>query len=384
MIIFIPTFQGYRNFGYLGGHDNMGFPTNIADEVLVRCGRHCCLCGEYVGQKIELHHIKQVADGGDDSAENCIPLCFNCHAEVKSYNLSHPKGRKFTEKELKGHRDKCYARYSLDANAGEGHISDLCRAKRIFSPIKNDSLIQGGYPEHDKLCPVFLGNIILVAGYTGMKKSTYLYHIVNCNIKNGYRVSYCCLKDNPLDVGIQIIAEKAHVKAEYIKRGLVSEDDWIQLTNKQVSRDNENMALIPYSESSKSDSILSIVENSGAEIVVVDDFNGILLDDSVSVERFLYQLKSIAIQSGTVVFVIYNLNIPFRRPDKHPMLNDFPSDCYYRLFDIVHLLYKADHFYQDDDKDILEVNIVKGTPEKPQVIKLYAPDNITGVFPILK
>ncbi len=39
----------------------MGFPTSVADDVLVRCGRHCCLCGKYAGQKIELHHIKQVA-----------------------------------------------------------------------------------------------------------------------------------------------------------------------------------------------------------------------------------------------------------------------------------------------------------------------------------
>lgn len=91
----------------------MGFPTSVADDVLVRCGRHCCLCGKYVGQKIELHHIKQVADGGEDTADNCIPLCFDCHAEVKAYNPHHPKGRKFTEKELKGHRDKCYERYSL-------------------------------------------------------------------------------------------------------------------------------------------------------------------------------------------------------------------------------------------------------------------------------
>lgn len=86
----------------------MGFPQKIADEVLVRCSRHCCLCGVYAGSKIELHHIKQVADGGDDSAENCIPLCLNCHAEVKAYNPHHPKGRKFTETELKGHRDKKY------------------------------------------------------------------------------------------------------------------------------------------------------------------------------------------------------------------------------------------------------------------------------------
>ena len=50
----------------------MGFPISVADEVLVRCGRHCCLCGKYVGQKIELHHIKQAADGGEDTADNCL------------------------------------------------------------------------------------------------------------------------------------------------------------------------------------------------------------------------------------------------------------------------------------------------------------------------
>ena len=65
--------------------DEMSFPQKVADEVLVRCGRHCCLCGRYAGGKIELHHIKQVADGGEDTADNCIPLCLDCHAEVKAY-----------------------------------------------------------------------------------------------------------------------------------------------------------------------------------------------------------------------------------------------------------------------------------------------------------
>ena len=54
----------------------MGFPTSVADEVLVRCGRHCCLCGKFVGQKIELHHIKQVADGGK------IPLIIVFHCAL--------------------------------------------------------------------------------------------------------------------------------------------------------------------------------------------------------------------------------------------------------------------------------------------------------------
>lgn len=364
---------------------NMGFPTSVADDVLVRCGRHCCLCGKYVGQKIELHHIKQVADGGEDTADNCIPLCFDCHAEVKAYNPRHPKGRKFTEKELKGHRDKCYARHS-SKNRNDGNIPlNSERTESIFPFRENTSLIRWGYPEQDKSCLLFPGNIILVAGCTGAKKSTYLHHIVNQNILSGHRVVYCCMKDKPFDVGLEIICENAHVNVEYIKRGMVTEEDWEKLTSSQVSLNSENLALIPYNELSDSSKILDTVANSGAEIVVIDDVNGILLDDADSVERFFYKLKNIAAQSQTVVFVIYNLSTPRQRIDMRPMLKDFPSDSYYRLFDVIQLLYKPDLFINDeDDKERLEVIIVKGALKVPYTINLIAPDKITGVFDLTK
>lgn len=90
----------------------MGFPHDIAERALLDSGRHCCLCHKFCGFKIELHHIKQPKDGGDDSYENCIPLCFDCHAEVKAYDPKHPKGRKLTESELRGHRDRWYEEVS--------------------------------------------------------------------------------------------------------------------------------------------------------------------------------------------------------------------------------------------------------------------------------
>ena len=86
----------------------MSFSKEVSEKALVCCGRCCCLCHKFCGVKIELHHIKQKADGGDDSFDNCIPLCFDCHAEVKSYNPHHPKGRQITESELKKHRDEWY------------------------------------------------------------------------------------------------------------------------------------------------------------------------------------------------------------------------------------------------------------------------------------
>lgn len=58
-----------------------------------------------------------------------------------------------------------------------------------------------------------------------------------------------------------------------------------------------------------------------------------------------------------------------------PMLRDFPSDSYYRLFDIVQLLYKPSFFVSDEvNEERLEIIIVKGTLKVPYTIELSAPD----------
>lgn len=59
---------------------------------------------------MECHHIDP--DGGD-SFDNCIPLCFDCHAEVRHYDDDHPKGVKFTGGELKGHRDAWFKKVDV-------------------------------------------------------------------------------------------------------------------------------------------------------------------------------------------------------------------------------------------------------------------------------
>ena len=91
----------------------MPFSKNIADEVLVKSGRRCSICKKFCGTKIELHHIKPKSEGGEDTFDNCIPLCFDCHADAGSYNTHHPKGKKFSEKELKMHREKLYKKMEI-------------------------------------------------------------------------------------------------------------------------------------------------------------------------------------------------------------------------------------------------------------------------------
>lgn len=96
----------------------MGFPDKIREEAFVQSGRHCCLCHKFCSTKIEVHHIKLVSDGGDDSFENAIPLCFDCHADMRSYDHKHPKGTKYSETELRRHRDKWYEKINNNIAVG--------------------------------------------------------------------------------------------------------------------------------------------------------------------------------------------------------------------------------------------------------------------------
>ena len=84
------------------------FSEEIKTKAMVACGRCCCICHKFCGNNMEVHHIKARADGGADTFENAIPLCFDCHAEVRQYDPRHPKGIKFSEKELIQHRDNWY------------------------------------------------------------------------------------------------------------------------------------------------------------------------------------------------------------------------------------------------------------------------------------
>lgn len=77
-------------------------------KVLTMCKRHCSLCEQNKGLKMEVHHIIQRADDGTDDIDNLIPLCFDCHQEVGSYNPNHPKGNKYSVEELKARRNSVY------------------------------------------------------------------------------------------------------------------------------------------------------------------------------------------------------------------------------------------------------------------------------------
>lgn len=86
----------------------MGFGQDVKERAYIASARRCCVCKKFAGRNIEVHHIIQAADGGEDSFDNAIPLCFDCHADAGHYNPRHPKGAKYSPSELRAHRDSWY------------------------------------------------------------------------------------------------------------------------------------------------------------------------------------------------------------------------------------------------------------------------------------
>lgn len=86
----------------------MPFGIQTKTEMFIRCGRLCCLCLKQCGNNIEAAHIIDEAKGGSNDADNGIPVCFDCHEEIGSYNSEHPKGNKLRPKELTARRNRVY------------------------------------------------------------------------------------------------------------------------------------------------------------------------------------------------------------------------------------------------------------------------------------
>ncbi len=134
----------------------MSFSPEVKTQAMVACGRSCCICHKFRGNNMEVHHIKQRADGGEDTFENAIPLCFDCHAEVGQYNPHHPKGIKFSEKELILHRDNWYDKVLKNepVSTSETRSIDIevynalkeCLPKDILRMMKEFSFSEMRYP----------------------------------------------------------------------------------------------------------------------------------------------------------------------------------------------------------------------------------------------
>jgi HNH endonuclease len=119
----------------------MPFSAKVQEDAMVACNRHCCLCHRLKHTKMQCHHITPQSDGGDDTFENCIPLCLECHGEVMAYNPKHPIGKMYTPEEMNGTKESRMRRqlffisftWRSTANCLHGFVNVFLRnARKLF------------------------------------------------------------------------------------------------------------------------------------------------------------------------------------------------------------------------------------------------------------
>lgn len=125
----------------------MPFTSVIKQQVMMASARHCCVCHRYKGINIEAHHIVPEADGGFNSFENAIALCFDCHSAAGHYNVNHPRGTRFSPQELYRSRDLWYTTVKEGTIPQKIEISDKVQVSyyvvRDFDILK--SLMKGDF-----------------------------------------------------------------------------------------------------------------------------------------------------------------------------------------------------------------------------------------------
>jgi len=83
-------------------------------RILLWSERHCCLCDKPCDTNIEIHHIVQrgLEDKELSNIDNAIPLCFDCHGRIRSYNPRHPKGTSYKPEEIKARRNQIFDQHT--------------------------------------------------------------------------------------------------------------------------------------------------------------------------------------------------------------------------------------------------------------------------------
>jgi hypothetical protein len=129
------------------------FSNSIIFNVNKKAEYTCCWCKDGKN-KVEIHHIKPLADGGQDIEDNAAPLCSNCHTLFGD----NPKMRKQIKERREDWYDTCKKRKEFSWSSGL-LIPHLDSFEHIFpsqGKSKSGTAVRDDWPrlrlfcQHDK------------------------------------------------------------------------------------------------------------------------------------------------------------------------------------------------------------------------------------------
>lgn len=254
-------------------------------------------------------------------------------------------------------------------------VQDFIEARSL----RHDEIhgIPSGFRDLDNITDGFQkGDLIFVGGRPGMGKSCLSMNIIeNCGVSAGV----VSLEMSAMQIGIRTLSSLCGININSLRKGFIQKHEW-----RDISGGTSKMAHMPvyFSFSARramdiEKQIIAMVEDKGAEMIVVDYLQLIRGDSNKNREREIAEmsamLKGMAIDLQIPIIALVQLNRDVeRRENKRPILADIrESGSVEQDGDIVIFLYRDEYYNKDTkEKGIAEVIIAKGRNVGTDVIKL--------------
>lgn len=321
-------------------------------------------------------HITAAAPGGPrydtamteterKSPNNGIWLCQSCSKLIDSDPAHYSKDLLYGWKSLAETTSALELECPSGIHSNKNDDSELlpkAQCNRWFGASEKHSSFSWWHSEVDKFCRVTEGSVVLVSGYLGVGVDVFAQNVVRNNLKTESKVIYFNLKESSTSIVNSMIAAESHVDVNNIRTSMLTAEEWQRLATAANSFEQSHLVLESYdlNKSSMSSYFLEAVKNGNADIVVLDDLDGLGIKSETELNAFLYQMRNAAIQSGTIVFVLMELNEMPRRVDKRPMLTDPIINKLCKFCDIIQFLYHNDVDYiLSSETKITELIIAK-------------------------
>lgn len=222
-----------------------------------------------------------------------------------------------------------------------------------------------GISDIDYQMPILPQSFTLIAGVSGVGKTTYLLNIALRNARQKKKVLFINLKDSEENLFINLAAIDSGIPIRNLIMKQLNPQEWDmlcgsirELADLEISFYNKN---IDYWNLEK---ILAAITESEADLVIVDDLRMIEHERNNYVkdkmEYVLKNIRSVALQRSMPVIGTYSIphNKVYDRADYRPQIIDLEYDSLIKYADNIQLMYK-DSFYNKKKDEFVDDHMIE-------------------------
>lgn len=342
-----------------GANDDPSVATNI--------GVAAHICAASAGGP---RYDSKMAPNERSSISNGIWLCQTCSKLIDANPLRYTKEVLHEWKKSAENRSKL----ELEINSLNNREKDLSGyateelSNRWFSEGgRKTTSVAWGYKELDKRCKLTAGSIVLLAGYSGRDNSAFAQNIILRNTTTQKRVIYFCMKEASDTAAMKMISAESYVRFEDIRTGALTDKVWQRIAHAARKLHSSELLIETYDNRyNMSERVLEAVKYGNADMVIVDDFSALGLDEK-TLDPFMYQLRSATGESATSVLLILDIQNKPKRMDTRPLLSDSQINRVQKFCDVVQFLFFDEDGYFSEDSYSVEMEVI--------IAKSYTPGN---------